>query len=93
MRVDIIETLDLGDRSYVVSDGMSLPASPPVTRPAATGPRVALDLDDDLPRQAAAGVPDAEGPSGAGRLPVVPLAGVVASGAFAFWASLTCFVC
>ena len=38
-------------------------------------------------------VPDAEDPDAAGRLPLAPLAGVAASGAFAFWASLTCFVC
>ena len=29
----------------------------------------------------------------AGRLPVGRLAGLIGSGAFAFWTSLTCFVC
>ena len=56
---------------------------------------VADDFDDAGSPQGAGAPAFAEIPVArdAGRLPLGRLAGLATSGAFAFWTSLTCFVC
>lgn len=67
-------------RGPVVVHGLDLDARP--ARPQA----------DPLPEPATALGP-ADGSPAAGKLPLGRLVGLAGSGAFAFWTSLTCFVC
>lgn len=51
-------------------------------------------VEDALAPAAVAGAAaEPQIPAEAGRLPLGRLGGLAASGAFAFWTSLTCFVC